>query len=107
LIFDLVNLESSHTLSQYLEPHKEFFIWLHARGISQSYLNAWDHHDLNIELYLEFFSCSQTLKILRFLGLTHKLEHGLLEFYTRTAFYFFFLIILNSSLLFNVLDANT
>jgi hypothetical protein len=26
LIFDLVNLESSHTLSQYLEPHKEFFI---------------------------------------------------------------------------------
>jgi hypothetical protein len=83
-IFVLVNLESSHALSQYLEPHTEFFILLHALGISQSYLNSWDHHDLDIEPYLEFFSCNQTLKILRHLGLTHKLEHGLLEFYTRT-----------------------
>jgi hypothetical protein len=84
LIFFFVNLESSHALSQYLEPHKEFFIWLHALGISQSYLNLWDHHDLDIEPYLEFFSCSQTLKILKLLGLTDKLEHGLLKFYTRT-----------------------
>jgi hypothetical protein len=52
LIFVLVNLESSHALTQYLEKHKEFFIWLHALGISQSYLNSWDHHDLDIELYL-------------------------------------------------------
>ena len=91
LIFALVNLESSHALSQYLEPHKEFFIWLHALGISQSYLNSWDHHDLDIEPYLEFFSCNQTLKILRLLVLAHKLEHGLLEFYTRTTTLFLLL----------------
>jgi hypothetical protein len=91
LIIVLVNLETSHALSQYLEPHKEFFIWLHALVISQSYLNSWDHHDLDIEPYLEFFSCSQTLKTLRLLGLTHKLEHGLLEFYTRTTSLFLLL----------------
>jgi hypothetical protein len=91
LIFVLVNLESSHALSQYIEPHKEFFIWLHALGISQSYLNSWDHHDLDIEPYLEFFSCSQTLNILKLLGLTHKLEYGLLEFYTRTTSLFLLL----------------
>jgi hypothetical protein len=83
-VFDLVNLVSSHTLSQYLEPHKEFFIWLHALGLSQSYLNSWDRHDLDIEPYLELFSCRQTLKILKLLGLAHKQEHGTLEFYTRT-----------------------
>jgi hypothetical protein len=91
LIFVLVNLEPSHALSQYLERHKGFFIWLHALGISQSYLNSWDHHDLDIEPYLEFFSCSQALKILRLLGLTQKLEHGLLEFYTRTTSLFLLL----------------
>jgi hypothetical protein len=79
LIFVLVNIVSSHALSRYLEPHKEFFIWLHALGLSQSYLNSWDHHDLDI-----FFSCGQTLKILKLFGLAHKLEHGSLEFYIRT-----------------------
>jgi hypothetical protein len=90
-IFVLVNLESSYALPQYLERHKEFFILLHALSISQSYLNSWDHHDLDIESYLEFFSCNQTLKILRHLGLTHKLEHGLLEFYIRTTSLFLLL----------------
>jgi hypothetical protein len=91
LIFVLVNILSSHALSQYLEPHKEFFILLHALGLSQSYLNSWDHHDLDIEPYLEFLSCRQTLKILRLLGLARKLEHGSLEFYTRTTTLFLLL----------------
>jgi hypothetical protein len=83
-IFALVNKVSSHAPLQYLEPHKEFFIWLHALGLSHSYLNSWDHHDLDIEPYLEFFSCRQSLKILKLLGQAHKLEHASLEFYTRT-----------------------
>jgi hypothetical protein len=91
LIFVLVNVISSHALLQYLEPHKEFFIWLHALGLSQSYLNSWDHHDLDIEPYLEFFSCRQTLNILKLLGLAHKLEHVSLEFDTRTTTLFLLL----------------
>jgi hypothetical protein len=91
LIFVLVKIVSSHSLSQYLEPHKEFFIWLHALGLSQSYINSWDHHDLDIEPYLEFFSCRQTLEILKLLGLAHKLEHGSLELYTRTTTLFLLL----------------
>jgi hypothetical protein len=91
LIIFLVNNVSSYAPLQYLEPHKEFFIWLHALGLSQSYLNSWDHHDLDIEPYLEFFSCRQTLKILKLLGLAHKLEHGSLESYTRTTTLFLFL----------------
>jgi hypothetical protein len=86
-----VNLKFSHALSQYLDPRKEFFIWLHALCIIQSYLNSWDHYDLDIEPYLEFFSYSQTLKILKLFGLTHKLEHGLLKFYTRTTSLFLLL----------------
>jgi hypothetical protein len=82
---------SSSALSQYLEPHKEFFIWLHAIGLSQSYLNSWDHHGLDIEPYLEFFSCRQTLKILKLLGLAHRKEHGPLEFYTTTTTLFLLL----------------
>jgi hypothetical protein len=91
LIFILVNLVSSHALSQYIEVHKEFFIWLHALGLCQSYLSSWDHHDIDIEPYLKFFSCRQTLKILKLLGLTHKLEHGSLELYTRTISFFLLL----------------
>jgi hypothetical protein len=50
-----------------------------------------DVSDLDIEPYLEFFSCNQNLKILKLLGLTHKLDHGLLEFYTRTTSLFLLL----------------
>jgi hypothetical protein len=59
--------------------------------VMRIYLNSWDHHDLDIEPYLEFLSCRQTLKILKLLGLTHKLERGLLEFYTRTTSLFLLL----------------
>ena len=41
-LFVLVNLVSSHALSQYLEAHKEFSIWLHAPSLGQPWLNSWD-----------------------------------------------------------------
>jgi hypothetical protein len=86
---------------------KKFVIWLYARGLSQSYLNSLDHNVLNIKPYLEFFCCRQTIKILKLLSLTHKLEHGLLEFYTKTSFSFLLLDHIDWSLQVDVLDANT
>jgi hypothetical protein len=77
-LFVLVNLVFSHALFRTFEMHKEFFIWLNAPSLSQPQLNSWVHHDLDIEPYLQFFSYSQTLKILKLHGLTHKLEHGFL-----------------------------
>ena len=54
----------------------------------QPWLNTWDHHDLDLEPFIEFFSCNYTLKILILHGLTHNLKHGFLWANTSTPFPF-------------------